>query len=197
VNFYSLAERRRRASVEVVASPEPGFRMALKTTAPRALGRALAAFTAAASFAGSPALSASMSDTVAGVCTRVVGLSPGEKHFVACVQSLSHSLQGLHRVEDATQARQACLARGYAPRSPGLAECELAALPGMTSAPGPAGQTSVPGGSQSYFTVSKRTAYERDQLACARLGFEPAAGAFDDCVADLRAALAEASTSMM
>jgi hypothetical protein len=171
--------------------------MALKTTSPRALGLALAALTAAAGFAGAPAASASMSDAVAGVCTRVVGLTPGEKHFAACVQSLSHSLQSLRRGEDGAQARQACLARGYAPQSPGLAECELAALPVLTSSPGQAGQTSVPGGSQSYFTVSKRTAFQRDRLACARLGFEPAAGAFDDCVADLRAALAEASTSMM
>jgi len=144
-----------------------------------------------------PAAIAAPADPVGQVCSQVVGLSPGEKHYAACVESLTHSLQGQQRGEGLERARQDCLARGYPQGSPGLAECELAATPAATASGDPSGAAAVPGGSRSYFTVSRRTAFERDQLACARLGFEPAAGGFDDCVADLRAALAQASTSMM
>jgi hypothetical protein len=164
----------------------------------RPLRRALGVFAVLGglAMAAPPAVAAS-DDPVAQVCAQVVGLSPGEKHYAACVASLTHSLQGRRRGEGLEAARQACLARGYQPGSPALAECELATPPAAATAAGPSAGMAIPGGSRSYFEVSRRTAFERDQLACARLGFEPAAGGFDDCVADLRAALAQASTSMM
>jgi hypothetical protein len=133
---------------------------------------------------------------VGAICAGVVGLQPGEKHYAACVESLSRSLQGLREGEGFGLARRGCLARGYAPNTSGLAECELAAAP--ASAPGGRQYpTETPGGSRSYFAVSRETAFRRDQLACARLGFDPTQAPFGDCAADLRAALARASEPAM
>jgi hypothetical protein len=93
-------------------------------------------------------------------------------------------------------ARHGCLAQGYRPNTAGLAECELAAAP-ASAASGPEYPAANPGGSHSYFVVSRETAFRRDQLACARLGFDPTQAPFGDCAADLRAALARASEPAM
>ena len=66
---------------------------------------------------------------------------------------------------------------------------------GAQMMPGGGGQ--IPGGRRSYFTVSRETAFQRDQLACARMGFDPTQAPFNDCAADLRAALARASDPAM
>jgi len=203
VKLYSLARRARAATVggDIILQPRsPVMPLpALQSSATvRPLSGALGVLVVLASLTmAAPLAVADPADVVGSVCTQVVGLAPGEKHYAACVESLTHSVQSLHRGEGLAVARQACLAHGYPTGSPGLAECELAATPAATATGGPSGDTAIPGGSRSYFDVSRHTAFERDQLACARLGFEPAAGGFDDCVADLRAALAQASTSMM
>jgi hypothetical protein len=123
-------------------------------------------------------------------------LQPGEKHYAACVESLSRSLQGLREGEGFGLARRGCVARGYAPNTAGLAECELAGAPASAEG-GPRYPTETPGGSRSYFMVSRETAFRRDRLACARLGFDPTQAPFGDCAADLRAALARASEPAM
>jgi hypothetical protein len=133
---------------------------------------------------------------VGAVCASVVGVQPGEKHYAACVESLSRSLDGLRAGEGMGLARRGCLARGYRPNTSGLAECELAAGP-APAASGPEYPAASPGGSRSYFMISRETAFQRDQLACARLGFDPTQAPFGDCAADLRAALARASEPAM
>ena len=70
--------------------------------------------------------------------------------------------------------------------------------PAAEAAPAPAANgpeylATPPGGSRSYFMVSRETAFQREQLACARLGFDPTQAPFGDCAADLRAAMARAS----
>src|SRR5580698_139378 len=70
---------------------------------------------------------------VGRICVSVVGVQVGEKHYAACVQSLSQSLQGLRESEDRGLARRSCLARGYRYDTSGLAECELAAGPADTA----------------------------------------------------------------
>jgi hypothetical protein len=135
---------------------------------------------------------------VAQICHAVVGLPPGEKHFVACVQTLAQSLQGLRQGEGMGLARRDCLARGFRPNTAGLAECELETAPAATQdVSGPQMDAAVPGGARSYFMISRATAYQRFQLACAKLGFEPAQEAFGGCVADLRSALSRASNPSM
>jgi hypothetical protein len=129
---------------------------------------------------------------VGRICVSVVGVQVGEKHYASCVQSLSQSLQGLREGEGRGLARGSCLALGYRADTSGLAECELAAGP-AGAARGPDYPAKNPGGSRSYFMVSREMGFQRDQLACARLGFEPTQSPFGDCAADLRAALARAS----
>jgi hypothetical protein len=46
-----------------------------------------------------------------------------------------------------------------------------------------------PTSSGSNFSASFDTVLRREQHACARLGFDPAFGAFANCVADLQGAL--------
>jgi hypothetical protein len=133
---------------------------------------------------------------VAQICAGVVGVAPGEKHFAACQQSLSDSQHNLREGQGYASARRDCLGRGYRPNTPGLAECELAATP-VSDPRGPTYDAPVPGGSRSYFLVSRDVAFQRDQLACAKLGFDPAQNAFADCASDLRAALARASEPAM
>ena len=130
------------------------------------------------------------------VCESVVGLQAGEKHYAACVESLTQSAQGLRQGESLAIARRGCVAQGYRPNTSGLAECELASGPAAASS-GPAYPSQNPGGSRSYFVVSRETAFQRDQLACARLGFDPSQPPFGDCAADLRGALARASDPAM
>jgi hypothetical protein len=135
-------------------------------------------------------------DRVTQICADVVGLAPGEKHFAACEQSLSDSLHNLREGEGYASARRGCLGRGYRPNTAGLAQCELAATPARDPQ-GPAYEARIPGGSRSYFLVSRDIAFQRDQLACAKLGFDPAQNAFADCASELRAALARASEPAM
>jgi len=130
------------------------------------------------------------------VCAGVVGLAPGEKHFAACEQSLADSLRSLREGQGTALARRHCLDRGYRPGTAGLAECELASTPADPPR-GPDYNAPTPGGSRSYFLVSRETAFRRDQLACAKLGFDPAQSAFADCASDLRGALARASDPAM
>jgi hypothetical protein len=169
-------------------------------TISRASRRALCLSAAAASLAlaGPTAASARTdgAERAAQICAGVVGLAPGEKHFAACEQSLSDSLHNLREGEGYASARRGCLGRGYRPNTAGLAECELAATP-ASDPQGPGFDVPVPGGSRSYFLVSRDVAFQRDQLACAKLGFDPAQNAFADCASDLRAALARASEPAM
>jgi len=135
---------------------------------------------------------------VGRICVSVVGVPVGEKHYLACVESLSQSLRGLRGGEDRGLARRSCLAQGYLPDTPGLAECEFATgsadtTRGPSTSRGPEYPAVIPGGSKSYFAVSRETAFQREQLACAKLGFDPAQSPFADCAADLRDALHRAS----
>ncbi len=155
---------------------------------------------AAASLALASPMAASARTDGAGradrICADVVGLAPGEKHFAACEQSLADSLHKLRQGEGFASARRGCMDRGYRPNTAGLAQCELAATP--TGVPqGPAYNAPVPGGSRSYFVVSREVAFQRDELACAKLGFDPAQNAVADCASDLRAARARASGPSM
>jgi hypothetical protein len=132
----------------------------------------------------------------AALCADVVGLSPGEKHYAACVASLTESQRSLEDGAAMGRARRDCLARGYQPDTPALAECEVAARPTRwDDAAQP--QSPGPGREQSYFAASRRDNAQREAMACAGLGLDPAGSAFGDCVADLRGALARASDPMM
>ena len=139
---------------------------------------------------------------VGRVCAGTLGLAPGEKHYAACVQSLSGSLAGLRASQGLAAGRRACLARGLAPGAPAFDECELRSAAEAPAGDPPADAAAIgdgpgTGGARSYFTTSRAEAWRRDELACARLGFDPAGTAFQACVGDLRGALARASMPAM
>jgi hypothetical protein len=161
---------------------------------------ACAAALAGLAFASAP-LAAAQSDgygEVGALCRGVIGLSPGEKHFAACIDSLTRSVRGLEHGRGLVVARRECLARGLQPDTGAFAECELTAERAEAQpGDGAVGGGPIPGGARDYFTISRETAYHRDELACARLGFDPDQPAFGDCVSDLKAALARASEPSM
>ncbi|HWF78316.1 MAG TPA: hypothetical protein VN694_14195 [Caulobacteraceae bacterium] len=133
---------------------------------------------------------------VGRVCAGTLGLDPGEKHYAACVQSLSGSLANSSAGQGMANARRACAARGLRPGAEDFDECELRLA---DAAPAPASvRASAPAaGGRSYFESSRGEAWKRDELACARLGFDPAGTAFQACVGNLRGALARASMPAM
>jgi hypothetical protein len=133
---------------------------------------------------------------VGRVCTGTLGLVPGEKHYAACVQSLSESLANLQAGQGMAAARRACAARGLTPGEAAFDECELR-LANARPAPAPVGDAPPVSGGRSYFSGSRADAAHRDELACARLGFDPAGTAFQSCVGNLRGALARASMPAM
>ena len=130
------------------------------------------------------------------VCQSVIRVQPGESHFDGCVSSLADSLENVSRARTVTQARDACFAQK--PNSVNLNLCLLKAadtrpdpdaieLPDTASVL--AGIADDPQSSKSYFAATPDTKFRREQQACARLGFDPAFGAFANCVANLQSTL--------
>ncbi len=153
---------------------------------------------AAGAVGGAPGMALARSDSLAGgICERIMGLAPGEKHYAACVESLSDTQSGVRRGAGFADARRECLARGLPAGSSALAGCELdmgrSAQPAAVAVDAPI----FPGSARSYFLVSRAVAARRDERACAALGLEPAGTPFADCVARLRGALSRASEPAM
>jgi hypothetical protein len=168
------------------------IRVALAMAGALILAAGAGAVAARASGPGEPA--ADQPARVGQVCQSVVGVRPGEEHYDVCVESLSESLRALGPARAISLARNDCLAKGLRPGSSALAVCELQS----TATPPAAGDAppTEPGGAKSYFSASPRDSFRREQLACAEVGFDPAGGAFDSCVASLRAALFSADNPM-
>lgn len=144
-----------------------------------------------------PATAAPARDGAVGrVCAGTMGLAPGEKHYAACMQSLSGSLANMQAHRGMMAARHACLARGMTPGAADFDECELREADAAPRAQA-VDDAAAPDGGRSYFNMPRGEAWRRDELACARLGFDPADAAFQSCAADLRGALARASMPAM
>jgi hypothetical protein len=129
------------------------------------------------------------------VCQSVIGVQPPEARYFACIGSLSDSARNLGRGRALQQAREDCEARGLRPGSAGLAVCVVqSAGDGRTSAPEISTDSSMPapGLAKTYPYASQRDVHRREELSCARLGLDPAGGAFANCVGGLDSALFEA-----
>lgn len=124
------------------------------------------------------------------VCQSVMGVRPGEAHYVGCVESLSDSTHSLNHGRALAQARETCLDKGMRPDTPELARCVLGSTE-TASAPAvrEVSETREAGSAKSYFYASPREAHRRMEMSCATLGFDPASGAFASCVAGLQASL--------
>jgi len=131
------------------------------------------------------------------LCSGIVGVDPGDSRFSGCVASLAASLQSARQEHAIIQARGMCFVQGLKPGSSDLALCLLQAaktspVPGAAD-PSDELAASAKKGDQtasSYtLTSSLGTVSDREQQACARTGFDPAFGAFANCIADLQSAL--------
>ena len=145
-------------------------------------------------FAGAVALGASapaalahesQTGVIADSCRAVLGLQPGEEHYVNCMQNLQASQDDFAHGQALGLARSSCLDQGLKPGSAELAVCTLKTK--TSAAPPRAIPVSTATKSWPYASFDERR--EREQLACARLGLDPTSGGFDSCVAGLAAAL--------
>ena len=136
-------------------------------------------------------------DQVASIgrtCQSVMRLEPNEEHYQRCVESLLDSAKTLNEGRALQAARANCLDQGLQPGGPGFAECELhpAHVQPVRAIATPANDMTAPGDSKSYPYASSRDVLRREQLSCARLGIDPADGAFANCVAGLQSSMFDA-----
>ena len=131
------------------------------------------------------------------LCSGIIGVHPGDGRFNGCVASLAASLQSARQEHAIIQARSMCFARGLKPGSSDLALCLLQAAkespvsaaadpPDELTANAKKGDQTA---SSDTLTSALGTVSDKEQQACARTGFDPAFGAFANCVADLQSAL--------
>ena len=131
------------------------------------------------------------------LCGDIVGVHPGDTHFNGCVASLAASLQSAHQEHAILQARSMCFARGLKAGSSDLTLCLLRAAKespdpaAVDTSEEPTVSAEKEAQSASSYTLisSLGTVSDREQQACARTGFDPAFGAFANCIADLQSAL--------
>jgi hypothetical protein len=128
-------------------------------------------------------------------CETVILVQPGDEHFRGCVSSLMGSLENASREHAVVRARNNCFAQGLKPRSSDLSLCLLQAADSVsrsdvTDQPHQlnmvTGKKEDQASSRYALFASFDTVFERERQACARLGFDPAFGAFANCVADLQ-----------
>ena len=112
------------------------------------------------------------------ICKVVIQVQPGEEQFDGCVSSLMDSLRNVGRNHALQLAHDDCLAKELGVGSSDFAECVS-----RTAEAEPAQS------SRSYFTASPEVVLERERMACAQLGFEPATRAFASCFGDLSSTL--------
>ena len=171
---------------------------------PIRLGLLAGALALSASLAGAAAaapynperLPADQFAQVGRLCQSVIRVQPGEAHYVGCVESLSDSWRGLEQARTLSGARASCLDRGLKPDTPDLAECELRAAQSAPPVIRPVSTRDEPVSGKSYFYASPSDVHRREELSCARLGFEPGSGGFQSCVAGLQSAMFAADNPM-
>jgi len=129
------------------------------------------------------------------LCQAVVGVQPPEERYFVCVGSLSDSMKNIDRGRALEQARRDCLSKGLAPGGPDMAVCVVQSAK-QEHASGPdlamSRPMEEPGLSRTYPYASEREVHRREELSCARLGLDPAGGAFASCVGGLDSALFDA-----
>lgn len=151
-------------------------------------GFAVAALLACAAAAQPRPAQAAADPSISRLCGRVLGLSSGEAHFVACTEALSGVGAEVGRGRALAWARAHCLQEGLRPGKPELGVCELRAADRTPASPVAAAAYDEPP-RRSYFMMSNAEVVDRVQLACAEMGLEPGAPAFGSCQAGLQAAL--------
>ena len=130
---------------------------------------------------------------VAETCDRVMGLSSGGIYRQECMDSLARSVASKAESAHLAGSYVACRGQGLHEGTAAFSTCVLdgqdwgAAMPAepvkLAYHPG------TPENSKSYFDVSNRVHWRREQYSCAQIGLTPGTSAFGECTADLEAAL--------
>ncbi|HEX3363814.1 hypothetical protein [Phenylobacterium sp.] len=132
------------------------------------------------------------------ICRSVMGIPDGLGLSADCVANLSSSAvtlsQGRAHGVALDEARRACLGKGLAAGDPGLPVCELSTVsdhgaPAADAAIARIDTAGLTPPARSYFNASFDEVRRREQMACARVGYDPINGSFAKCVASLDSAL--------
>lgn len=125
-------------------------------------------------------------------CNEVMGLHHRDAYFLACQDSLSHSMARRDAAFRMVASEDVCDHQGLKPGSAALASCMLDSEGRATAAPVPqpvafTGTATEPG--RSYYDVTNGVKFQRERYSCAQLGLMPNSGLFGQCVASLEGAL--------
>jgi hypothetical protein len=119
-----------------------------------------------------------------------MGLRRGFAEYDACGESLADAYRREVDAQKVSLAHADCKKQGHAPGSPALARCVLNESRGAKLTPNPAPVADDPRVAQvSFFSMDRRTQAQREELACAQLGIDPASGQFRECVLELKEAI--------
>jgi hypothetical protein len=158
----------------------------------------LAALAGALAFAGAAGQASAQpyngdgpsSSDLGQICQSVVGASPGEAHYVGCVENLSESRSAFDHDRAVGQARASCLEEGLRPDTAELAQCALSRSRTVRASDvRPVVSSGRPGATKSYFYASPNEAHRREETSCAGLGLAPGSSGFTSCVAGMQSAM--------
>jgi hypothetical protein len=125
------------------------------------------------------------------VCKAVMGLRPGEQHYLDCQDSLMHSMTRKIAAESMGDAADRCRAQGLAQGSAALSVCMLDHQQNpqrLAATVQPISLTDASSALQSgksYYDVTPSTRWQRERYSCAQLGLMPGTGLFGQCVTSL------------
>jgi hypothetical protein len=125
-------------------------------------------------------------------CTNVMGFRNHDAYFLACQDSLSHSLARRDAAYRMMASDDACSHQGLKPGSAALATCMLEGDHAASAPPAPqpvAFSTEATEAGRSYYDVNNGVKFQRERYSCAQLGLMPNGGLFGQCVASLEGAL--------
>lgn len=111
--------------------------------------------------------------SISQICHSTIGGTDKDPHYGVCVDSLSSKISEQRRNAKLAQADATCREAGVQPGA-ALALCVL----DHTSA------NKVPTSSRQGDTAAD--ILQREKIACAKIGLNPAGGSFADCVADMQ-----------
>ena len=191
--MFGIPSTSKRHAKQDVANMSPLWTNAVFPTALMLLSSAQASMAGSATADIPPPAQIAQARTL---CSEIVEVHPGDSRFDGCVASLADSLQRARQEHAVIQARGVCFARGLKPGSFDLALCLLQAAKAspVSAAADPPDELTASAKKEdptapSYTSPSLGTVSDKEQQACARTGFDPAFGAFANCIADLQSAL--------
>lgn len=149
-----------------------------------------------ASFAApsAPVLTPQQASLVQMTCNRIMGLAHSGVYREECQESLTQTLARKMEVRSMAGAYADCSRQDLREGSAAFSTCMLdrrsQPATAVAQTASLAYDAAAPENTKSYFEVSNAEHWRREQYSCAQLGLTPGNVAFDQCVADLNAALA-------